>query len=142
CTSNPQLQFSNITDQHIQTDSYAIYGEATYAFAPKFKLIAGARETWERKAGHSPVDYTNKAPVCSVPPPDPSPEDCTDSLFPGSATYSHTWDAFTPKLVLSYQPDDDLYLYTSAVRGFKSGGYDLSGAAGSSTPAVNALLAK
>ncbi|HKD21738.1 MAG TPA: TonB-dependent receptor, partial [Rhizomicrobium sp.] len=117
--------YTQYTDQRIATDSYAIFGQADYAFAEGFKLTLGARETWERKAGTSFVAYNVVDPT----------------LPPGSATYSHMWNAFTPKLTLTYQPTDDVLVYASAVRGFKSGGYDLSGASGTTPSDVSALLA-
>lgn len=141
---NPQEAFDQTADQHIRTDSYAIYGEAAYAFWQNFKLTVGARETWERKSGRSVVDFTNKAP-CAVPPPPAPPttfEPCTDSMFPGFATYHRSWNAFTPKVTLTWTPESNLLLYATVSRGFKGGGYDLSGeSAAISTEAADAGLA-
>ena len=112
--------------QDIDTDSYAIFGEGTYAATDSIKLTVGARETWERKDGTSTVGYSIVDPA---------------HLFPGSATYAHTWNAFTPKFNLSYQATDALMLYATASRGFKSGGYDLSGDGANSVANVDLALA-
>ena len=112
--------------QRIATDSYAIFGEAGYAITDALKLTLGARETWERKAGTSSVAYSIIDPA---------------HLFPATAGYSHDWNAFTPKANLSFQAADNLLTYVSVTRGFKSGGYDLSGTGGSSITNVQLALA-
>jgi iron complex outermembrane recepter protein len=112
--------------QKIATDSYAIYGEATYAILDTLKFTVGARETWESKDGTSSVTDSIVDPA---------------HLFPATAQYSHTWDAFTPKANLSFQAADNLLLYATVTRGFKSGGYDLSGTGASSATNVQLALA-
>jgi iron complex outermembrane receptor protein len=111
--------------QDIATDSYAIYGEANFAASDTWKLTVGARETWETKGGTSTVTYSIADP----------------NLFPAVSHYSHTWSAFTPRVILSWQADDQLMLYASVTRGFKSGGYDLSGTGASSVAGVTLALA-
>jgi iron complex outermembrane receptor protein len=122
--ANNYTQFS---DQRVATDSFAVFGEANYAFLPTLKLTAGLRASVERKSGRSVVTYTLDDPV---------------NLPPGDATYSHTWSAITPKVTLSFQPTPNFMAYLTAAEGFKSGGYDLSGSsAGISSDVVNAALA-
>jgi iron complex outermembrane receptor protein len=115
---SPDTHYTQIANQNISTDSYAIFGEAAYAITDSLKLTLGARETWERKSGVSTVSYSIVDPA---------------NLFPASAAYSHSWDAFTPKANLSFQASDKLLLYATVSRGFKSGGYDLSGTGASSS---------
>jgi iron complex outermembrane recepter protein len=112
--------------QRIATDSYAIFGEATYAITDMLKLTLGARETWERKGGTSSVAYSIVDPA---------------NLFPAVAGYSHTWNAFTPKANLSFQAADNVLIYASVTRGFKSGGYDLSGTGAKTAANVPLALA-
>jgi iron complex outermembrane receptor protein len=91
------------------------------------KLTVGARASTERKAGRSVVTYSIVDP----------------NLFPGDATYSHTWRAFTPKATLTFQPSSHFMAYLTAAKGFKSGGYDLSGSsAGVSSATVDAALSR
>jgi iron complex outermembrane receptor protein len=118
--------FDEDTDQHIATDSYAIFGEVSYAFYSDWKLTLGARETWERKAGNSLVTL--------------NPQDA-NGMFHGFAVYSRVWNAFTPKVTLSWTPEANLLLYATVSRGFKAGGYDLSGISSVSTADTNARLA-
>lgn len=119
--------YTQVANQNVTTDSYAIFGEASYAITDSLKLTLGARETWERKSGVSTVSYSIIDPA---------------NLFPASAAYSHSWDAFTPKFNVSYQATDDLMLYVTVSRGFKSGGYDLSGTGASSSVDVALAFAK
>jgi iron complex outermembrane receptor protein len=118
------LSYIENMDQHVTSDDYAVFGEGNYAILPTLKLTLGARETYERKAGFSVIAY-----IPNIGLPD------------GNATYSHGWSSFTPKAVLSWQPSHQWLLYGSVTRGFKSGGYDLSGQSAPTTPQVDQLLA-
>jgi iron complex outermembrane receptor protein len=100
-----------VNDQHITGNSYALFGEGTYSLTTTVKLTLGSRYTVETKSGHSEVTDTS-----GLTPPLLAPH------------YSHTWNAFTPKAGLSYQPNEHLLGYLSAATGFKSGGFDVNGA--------------
>jgi len=103
------LTFTSNDDQHIHSQSYALFGEASYAFSPAWKMTLGGRYSLERKAGHSEVTDTSGL----------SPD-----LITGH--YSHSWSAFTPKATLDFQATQDLLTYLTVSTGFKSGGYDNS----------------
>ena len=118
------LSYIENMDQHVTSDDYAVFGEANYKILNTLKLTLGARETYERKAGFSVIAYV---PDIGLPA--------------GSATYSHGWSSFTPKGVLSWQPSHEWLLYGSIAKGFKSGGYDLSGQSAATPADVNRLLA-
>ncbi|MHB8529664.1 MAG: TonB-dependent receptor, partial [Caulobacteraceae bacterium] len=128
--------FTENMDQKVRSYDYAVFGEGTFAFTDQLKLTLGARETYEKKTGDSIVTYNPLAPFGNCPGPSSWFGNC-----PGAATYSHGWSAFTPRAILSFQPTPELYLYASASRGFKSGGYDLSGQSGATTAQVDQLLA-
>lgn len=118
------LAFTQQQDQRITVNSFAAFGDATLGLTDTMKLTVGGRETYEHKSGTSIVSYN---------PPIGGP--------PGDATYGHGWNSFTPKATLSYQPSHQLLLYATTAKGFKSGGYDLSGAGGANAYEVNKLLA-
>ncbi|MEP6967615.1 MAG: TonB-dependent receptor [Pseudomonadota bacterium] len=122
---SPANNYTQTSDQQVATDSFAVFGEATYAIIDQLKLTVGARGTEERKAGTSAITYSRVDP----------------NLFPGFATYSHSWGSFTPKVTLAFQPSAHLLFYATASEGFKSGGYDLSGSGGSSSEQVDQALA-
>ena len=117
--------YNQDTNQKVATDSFAVYGEGTYALTDILKLTLGARENIERKAGNSTINFSILNP----------------SLAPGQASYSHTWDSFTPKATLTFQPNHSFMAYATVDEGFKSGGYDTSGSGGKTTADVDAALA-
>ena len=100
----PIVEGGNDTDN--TTDSYAVFGQATYNFTDKLRLTVGARQTWEEKD------------VRSIGTPTP--------LSPGrnfDLSLSEDWQAFTPKLSVDYQINEDAMVYFSYSEGFKSGGF-------------------
>ncbi|MDG1437636.1 MAG: TonB-dependent receptor, partial [Emcibacteraceae bacterium] len=46
----------------------------------------------------------------------------------GPISSKRTWDAFTPRFIARYRASDDLMVYASATKGYKSGGYNSFGA--------------
>jgi iron complex outermembrane recepter protein len=102
------LQFNSDNNQHVHAHSYAVFGEANYAFTPAWKFTLGGRFSKEDKSGHSEVYDTS-------------------GISPDlAATYSHSWSAFNPKATLNYQPSAQFLAYATVASGFKSGGYDTS----------------
>jgi len=113
------LTYTSLVHQHIYDHSYALFGEANYAFSSAWKLTIGGRYTREKKSGHTEISDTSglSAPL-------------------NSGDYSHTWGAFTPKVSLSFRPNHAFLGYITVEDGFKSGGFDVSGItdAGLQTP--------
>jgi iron complex outermembrane receptor protein len=97
-------------NQHVTVESAAWYGEGTYAFTDAFKLTLGGRYSNEKKSGHTEVFDT------SVTNPDLA-----------TGPYSKSWNSFTPKALLSFEPTRTFLAYLSATKGFESGGYDTNG---------------
>jgi iron complex outermembrane receptor protein len=108
------FRHADLTDEAI-----AVYGQGQYNLTNRLSLIAGARYTRERKhlrAQLFTVLSTSLDQATALAAP----------VIPGSyfaVDASRTDDAFTPKFGLNFQATDDLLLYVSATRGFKSGGY-------------------
>ena len=97
----------------IGTESIAPFGEATWHFTDRWALTAGARYTYDKKE--------NRTRQQNLTTPGAS------TIFfglPKDVTADESWDAWTPRVVLEYQPGDDVFLYANASRGFKSGGYN------------------
>lgn len=103
--------------QTSKTESEAIFAEANYDLTSTLTFTLGARYTFEHKYGIN--DRSNQNSFLSGPPM--------------AARYSKKWGAFTPKATLTFSPTDDIMMYATAVRGFKSGGVDVTTA---STPAA------
>src|SRR3546814_17992191 len=82
--------------------------------------------TWERKSGRFAGYKADDGP--GLPPP-------LGSLDGYDVTGKKSWKAFTPRFALNWKATDDVLLYGSIARGYKSGGFQgLSGTAeGAST---------
>ena len=92
------------------TDSYAIFGQATYALTDALKITAGLRGTWEKKRFDFTSNTINDArQVVAV-------------RFTGTSDKS--WNAVTPKVAIDYQFSPRILGYLSYTQGFKAGGFD------------------
>lgn len=86
------------------TNAYAVYGEATYHLTDQLSFTAGLRYSDEHKKTAVTMQ-TFGTPFAS---------------FAGKKS----WSAVTPKFGVQYNVDDDVMLYASATKGFKSGGFN------------------
>jgi iron complex outermembrane receptor protein len=93
-------------DQNVQTESYAVYGDFDWDFSEQWRLTLGGRYTAEEKTAQ--VNYFNNNPTRNYQ----------------SGYFTEDWSEFTPRLVLNWQPYDDLTLYGSYTEGFTSGGFN------------------
>src|SRR6185312_2188382 len=84
---------------------YAWYGQATYAFTKQWHLTLGARESRMRYS----FDTLTGGPQLFLTPPQT-----------GSGAKSE--NAFTPKVSLAYQRDNDNLYYATYAKGFRPGG--------------------
>ena len=89
----------------LETLSWALFGESSYALSDKLSASVGMRWTVEEKE----FDFF-RAPGSGAPPVVLSNED--------------DWDALSPRFSLSYQVSERALVYVSAARGFKSGGFN------------------
>ncbi len=97
------------------TKAAAAFGQVDYALSDQFTVTAGARYSWEKKHIDDLFQFDLARPYSPTNPFSPllTREDST------------TNKAFTPKLGLEYRPHDDLMLYATVSKGFKSGGFNL-----------------
>lgn len=112
--------------QSVDAESFAIFGQLNYAITETLTATVGARMTWEDKEGRFGGFKLDSGP--GRPPP--------LGAVDYDVTASEDWKAFTPRFALSWQADDNILVYASAARGYKSGGFQgISGtAAGAATP--------
>jgi iron complex outermembrane receptor protein len=121
-TRNPTL----LADRTVtnKTTAYAGYAQADVNITDKLKLTAGVRYTDETKR----FSFADNRPACQVTP---LPATCisdpnfTDVVFTPTLTstipLSQTTRIWTPRFVANYRPADNVLLFASATRGFKSG---------------------
>lgn len=114
------VPFSGITtfDQHINTNSYAAFGEASYRLGERLKLTGGLRYTIEEK------DFRVGGFATRIPGI-PATGPITPFLSAGDyvAEASERWSRLSPRGVLEYEIGADALTYASVAKGFKSGGF-------------------
>lgn len=93
----------------LETESYAVFGNASYAFTEQFDVTVGGRFTYEEKS----ILYNQNDPVF---------------LLGGTIVdlaASDDWSAFTPSVTARYRwPGANVVNYVTVSRGFKSGGFN------------------
>ncbi len=85
------------------TDTAGIYGSVTRNLGHGFALTGDGRWQYEAK------DFSSTTIGVSTGQP---------------LSLSKSWTAFTPKLTASWTSDDNMMLYTSVARGYKTGGFN------------------
>lgn len=110
-TINNEAMYQNMID----TTSYAIFGEVVYSFSDSTRATAGVRWTRDER------DFTQQFYYLGA-----LASDWDDS---------ESWDEPTWRLVLDHDVNEDMMVYASASRGFKSGNYNAL--APVDTPPVN-----
>lgn len=103
-----------------KTRAAAAFVNGGYDLTDRLRLTAGLRYSRERKS--------RTQTTCSIV----SSAGVNTNVCAAPAEDSKSWGAWTPRIGLDFKPTDDMLLYASYSRGFKSGGY----AAGSTAPAV------
>ncbi|PCI48711.1 MAG: hypothetical protein COB49_05700 [Alphaproteobacteria bacterium] len=96
------------TDQDNRTNSFAAFGEATYAITNRVNFTVGGRLTYENKK----MDQQN---IISG--------DQFILLEEFNLRNEGNWTDFSPNFVLSWQQSTDIMWYASLSRGYKSGGF-------------------
>jgi len=106
----------------VKTTSYAAFGDLSFDISDKLKASIGGRYTSDKREGtvfrrnftgiRSPF-FGNAAAV--------------PGLVRSDYTNTRTDKKFTPRVSLSYQPTNDLTVYASYGKGYKSGGFDMRG---------------
>ncbi|HEX8404903.1 MAG TPA: TonB-dependent receptor [Duganella sp.] len=101
------LASATLADQRVETTSYAAFADGVLHLPAALDLTAGVR-------------YTRDEKTASLAR--------TDQLRPTASFASDgnraSWSEFTPRVVLSWQPQSNLMFYTSATRGFTAGGFN------------------
>ncbi len=102
------INFSLINTSKLTGNGIAFYGQATYSVTDKLDITGGLRYDNEFKKMNILGEYQKE--------PDPA--------FPITADTSATasFNAVTPKLGISFHPDDNHLLFASYSRGFRAGG--------------------
>ncbi len=98
----------------VRSKGWAVYGDFTWAVTDRVDLTAGARYTFDEKSMRSRVIDSGGALGNNF-----NSEFFTNGFVSDSAD----WSDFTPRLALSFDVTEDVTLYATASRGYKSGGF-------------------
>ncbi len=113
---------TTFTAGRVDTKSIAFFGDFSYDLTDQLAISAGLRWTRDdRAATVLRQDWLGiRSPLFGNP---------NARFFRTRTDYTNarSFEAFTPRIALSYQPTEDLNLYASWGRGFKSGGFDMRG---------------
>ncbi|ALS97050.1 TonB-dependent receptor [Lacimicrobium alkaliphilum] len=110
----------NITEN--VTDSYAVFGQASYNFNEQWRVTAGLRWSEDKK------DFRSVAWGRRFDNFDTLHQDLNGNRVERyDVSTSESWDAWTPSLVVDYKADKDLFYYYSLSRGYKAGGFNGEG---------------
>lgn len=99
-----------------ETKALALFGEIAYEFSDTLTGSFGIRYSDEEK-----TDFTSVGAIFG----DNSGLDSNGNVVEFfTRNEVATWDDVSPRVVLSYRPSDDMMVYGSATKGFKSGGWN------------------
>ncbi len=97
-----------------ELNSWAGYAEAVIGLSPTWEVTVGARYTQEEKEFHINSQFQGNIPGTATP--DPS------GIF--NFRGSESWDALTGRVIVDWQPSEDILVYGGWSRGFRSGGWN------------------
>ncbi|MBW7931339.1 MAG: TonB-dependent receptor [Gammaproteobacteria bacterium] len=89
-----------------ETDSYAAFGALEFDVTDDLRARVEARHTYERKEQFAPANM--------------------GVVNPNPRKYKDHWNSFTPRFTLDYRTPVDVFVYASAAKGVKAGGFNES----------------
>lgn len=93
-----------------KTKAYAAFGEVNYDLTDTLNVVLGGRYSSEKRSGGNAVEFVN----------------VLNPFFDNIAAFDpKTFESFTPKAGVNFTPAEGIFLYASASRGFKSGGFNV-----------------
>jgi iron complex outermembrane receptor protein len=106
-----------------ENSGWAAFGDVTITFAENWDLSLGARYTYDKK------EYTRNVLPAN------NPIVYLAGLNAGYATTGElsrddSWSDFSPRIALTYRATEDVNVYATVSKGYKSGGFDSFGLSG------------
>lgn len=114
---------TQLTIGDVDTQTWAVFGEATFDFTDTLSLTLGGRYTEDERTSRVVRQFFAPGPSPAFGGPGVIGTTQPVPTFIGTRTD----DAFTPRIILAWEPDPDLNLYASYSQGFKGGGFDPRG---------------
>ena len=113
----PVIALDQLIDANIKTENWALFGQVNYEFSDRFSGTLGLRYTYEKK-DFDQVDIGFYLPGTDV---------LVTPLGEHNYQLDDSYNSLLPKFGLEYMLSDNVFLYGSVTKGFKSGGFDLFG---------------
>ncbi|ATE67544.1 TonB-dependent receptor [Rhizorhabdus dicambivorans] len=113
---------TTLTSGDVDTKSYAAFADVSVKLSERFSVSLGGRYTSDKREGTVyRADYLGlRSPLFGRPTAVPF-------RVRTDYTNSRTDKKFTPRISASFKPNEDVNLYASWSRGYKSGGFDPRG---------------
>ena len=111
-----------LTAGTVKTESIAFFADGSFDLTDQLQISAGLRWTKDDKTG-----TVLRQNFIGIRSPEFGNGAAIPDLVRTDYTNSRSFEKFTPRLAISYQPVEDLNIYASWGRGFKSGGFDMRG---------------
>lgn len=108
---DPNAPYSSITNGKRNNKGVAFYGQATYSVTPKSDITIGSRYDVEKR------EFTQNTA---------SEKNGVLTQLTSDSTFNKTFNAFTPKIILSYKINNQTLLYASYTKGFRIGGFNVN----------------
>lgn len=127
---------SRVSDFEQESETWAIFGQGTWHVRDDIHLTLGLRWTREEKEATRSLYLTEYETENALPITDPNYALLTFIQNNVFGTYEHnikddnTVTNFSPSFKAQYDLNDDVMLYASVSKAFKSGGYDEAGTTG------------
>ena len=135
---------TSYTRADANTDSYALFGQATWHINESWSLTAGARSNWDDKEALVVRTRSGGAPLAPTDPLFAAITAARNQLAPPPATANNrnSDNTLSGLLSLSYKPAEEWLIYSSLARGVKSGGLNTSITPAGVNPVVQPEIAK
>ncbi|MBB4860284.1 iron complex outermembrane receptor protein [Novosphingobium chloroacetimidivorans] len=101
------FEISQRADLGLNVNNYAGFGQFSYKLTDRLKLTAGFRQNYESKRFSRKFTHIEGG----------------DVFIPQQDLYK-SWNAFTPKFGIDWKASEDILIYGSYAKGFKSGGWN------------------
>jgi iron complex outermembrane recepter protein len=120
---NGGIPFSNLDTRTIETDSWAAFGQATFALTDALNITLGGRYTEDEKSMRRSARTIGATDLVNP---------FLDQAF--DVAVDADWNSFDPALIVDYHFNADHMIYASYRQGYKSGGFQTD-------PVINAAAA-
>lgn len=112
------------SDAENTTTSYAVFGDVTWGLTDRLALTLGLRYTDEEKDMDLITPLTDSTTTALIGAVTGGANNAIFSYTPGTIQGSDSWTSTDPRIAIDYKLGEDMLVYASYAKGFKSGGFN------------------